>query len=92
MASLHQTTDSRMATIYFVWLRGKFYSSKNVSGPCVLQGSVSEGTGFFYGKSAVEAAGAFALIKARCEIPSVNPDSEMRLFDQVLKEMDNAKP
>jgi hypothetical protein len=89
MASLHKPKES-CVTIYFVALRGKLYANHDANVPLVVKGTPQDGVALFYGRSAQAAAGAFALIKARCEIPSVNPDNEMRLFDQVLKEMDNA--
>lgn len=76
-------------TTYFIRLRGKLYTSKSASGPCCIVGELPDGSAFFWGPNAQQAAGAFAFVKARCEIPSVNADNEILMFDKVLKEVDN---
>lgn len=74
-------------TTYTVRLRGKTYGVTPHQAAVVIVGVHDYGV--FVGPRRSEAAGAFAMVRARCEIPSVNPDTEMHLFDQVLKELDN---
>jgi len=87
MADLHQETAVAQ-TAYFVRLRGKNYTSGET--PTTALTAHGDAIGVFVGPNARQAQGAFAIVCARCELPTVNPDTEMRLFDVVLKELDNA--
>lgn len=73
-------------TTYLVRLRGKVYGDLS---SVMVTTMGADDLGIFIGPKRSEAYGAFALIRARCELPTVNADAEMHLFDKVLKELDN---